>query len=56
MPVHRSCAARVWPLPEISSNSPSMVNSADLVMADGLTGLPKSTIFPRGSWCSWKTS
>jgi hypothetical protein len=40
MPVHRSCAALVWPAPEMSSSSPSMVSSAVVVMSCGRTGSP----------------
>jgi hypothetical protein len=35
MPVHSLCAARVWPWPEMSSSSPSMVSSAQPRISDG---------------------
>ena len=47
MPVHRSCAASVWPEPEMSSSSPSTVNSAVVVMSCGRTHL---MLLPADGW------
>ena len=40
------CAASVWPTPEMSSFSPSMVSSATRRIAAGSTGLPRWVISP----------
>ena len=55
MPVHRSCAARVWPAPEMSSSSPSMVSSAVVVMSCGRTSWPSTSQVPLTSAKSWNT-
>src|SRR3546814_7139606 len=49
MLLHRSCAAWVWPRPEMSSSSPSMVSRALCLIAAGVTRSPATSHSPRGS-------